>query len=82
MECKTDRNYEKKWNDFELEKLEEIQEVPVLTRGVTFKPDLIQDEKNEDNKKKIKYKKTINVNNKIKSQLGYIRSNFFNTFKI
>ena len=82
MECKTDRNYEKKWNDFELEKLEEIQEVPVLTRGITIESDLVQDAKNEVNKTKIKYKKTVDVNNKIKNQLGYIRSNFFNTFKI
>ena len=82
-ECKTERNYEKKnWNDFELEQLEEIQEVPVLTRGVTIEPNLIQDDKIEVNKTKIKNKKTINANNKIKSQLGYIRSNFFNTFKI
>jgi hypothetical protein len=81
-ECKTDRNYEKKWNDFELEKLEEIKEVPVLTRGITIENDLVQDEKNEVNKTKIKYKKTVDANNKIKNQLGYIRSNFFNTFKI
>ena len=83
MECKTDRNYEnKKWNDFEIKKLEEIQEVPVLTRGVTMKPDLVQDAKNEVNKTKIKSKKSIEINNKLKSQMGYIRSNFFNTFKI
>ena len=82
-ECKTDRNYEKKkWNDLDLEQLEEIQEVPILTRGVTIEPNLIQDEKNEVNNSKIKNKKTIKVNNKIKSQLGFIRSNFFNTFKI
>ena len=83
MECKTDRNYEhKNWNDFEIGKLEEIKEVPVLTRGVTIKPDLVQDGKNEVNKTKIKSKKSIEVNNKLKSQMGYIRSNFYNTFKI
>jgi hypothetical protein len=83
MECKTDRNYEKEnWNDFEKGKLEEIQEVPVLTRGVTIKPDLAQDIKNEVNKTKVKPKKSIDFNNKLKNQLGYIRSNFFNTFKI
>jgi len=83
MECKTDRNYEhKNWNDFEIGKLEEIKEVPVLTRGVTIKPDLVQDGKNEINKTKIKNKKSIEVNNKLKSQMGYIRSNFYNTFKI
>ena len=83
MECKTDRNYEhKNWNDFEIGKLKEIKEVPVLTRGVTIKPDLVQDGKNEVNKTKIKCKKSIEVNNKLKNQMGYIRSNFFNTFKI
>ena len=83
MECKTDRNYEKEnWNDFEKGKLEEIKEVPVLTRGVTIKPDLAQDIKNEVNKTKVKPKKSIDFNNKLKNQLGYIRSNFFNTFKI
>ena len=83
MECKTDRNYEKQnWNDFEKGKLDEIKEVPVLTRGVTIKPDLAQDIKNEVNKTKVKPKKSIDFNNKLKNQLGYIRSNFFNTFKI
>ena len=83
MECKTDRNYEKKkWNHFELEKLEEIKEAPVLTRGVTMEPNLVQDGNNEANKTKIKPKQTIEFNNKLKNQLGYIRSNFYNTFKI
>ena len=81
IECKTDRNYEKRWNDFNMDKIEEIQKVPVLTRGVTIKPELV-DTKNEVNKSKIKSKKSIEINNKLKTQLGYIRSNFYNTFKI
>ena len=70
IDCKTDRVFEQNLSDNNFEK----EEVPVMVRGLTIREDLIQDYKNKN------YNDKSGKN--IKYQLGILRSNFYNTFKI
>jgi Dullard-like phosphatase family protein len=77
IDCKSDQAFEQNMSDADDDK-----EEPVLVRGLTLREDLMQECKAKNNKEKNEKNENNGKNGKNLNKLGFIRSNFYNNFKI